>query len=116
LSLGLFLFVFTITFTKTKNIFYSVLPVGLLCCLPLLYFHAVEGYMELPCAVYSVLSIWAFWKFLEERDYSYISLALLLGFILSHIKNDGLMGYFAGIGIAFLIILVATKHLNGFLQ
>jgi hypothetical protein len=44
--------------------------------------------MELPCAVYSIITIWAFRKFLEEKDYSYISLALLLGFILSHLKND----------------------------
>jgi hypothetical protein len=47
--------------------------------------------MELPCAVYSILTIWAFWKFLEEKEYTYISLALLVGFMLSNIKNDGLL-------------------------
>jgi len=112
---GMMLFVFTITFAKTKNIFYSVLPIGLIVALPLVFFHSVEGYMELPCAVYSILTIWAFWKFLEEKDYSYIALALLLGFILSHIKYDWLLWYFVWIVISFTIILVITKQLNKFL-
>jgi len=112
----LLLFVFSITFTKTKNIFYSILPVGLLTALPLVYFHATEWYMELACATYSVLTIWALRKFLEEKEYSYISLALLLGFILSHIKNDWLLWYFAGIIITFGIILLVSKQLKVFLQ
>ena len=113
--LGIVLFVFMITFTETRNVFYSLLPIGLICSLPLIYFHAVEWYMELPCAVYSILTIWAFWKFLEEKEYTYISLALLLGFILSHMKYDGLLWYFVWIIISFLIILSISGHFKTFL-
>ncbi len=112
---GLLIFIFKITFDKTKNIFYSILPVGLVCALPLIYFHAIEWYMELACATYSVLTIWAFWKFLEERDYDFITLALLLGFILSNIKNDGLLWYFAWIVISFVAILLLSKQFKDFL-
>ena len=110
LFLGGIMFIFLITFNKTKNIFYSLLPIGLIVSLPLVFFHAGEGYMELPCAVYSILTIRAFWKFLEDKDYNYISLALLLGFMLSHIKNDGLLWYFAGIIITFVWILLFSKQ------
>lgn len=103
-------FVFTITFAKTKHIFYSLLPVGLVISLPLVFFHAGEGYMELASAAYSILTIRALWKFLETKEYDYIWLGLLLWFILSHIKNDGLLGYFAGIVIAFVGMLVFTKQ------
>ena len=109
--LGMVLFIFTITFTKTKNIFYSLLPIGLVVSLPLIFFHSADWYMELPCAVYSLITIWAFWKFLEEKDYDYMSLALLLGFVLSHIKNDWLLWYFAGILISFVVILILAKQL-----
>ncbi|EKD24785.1 MAG: hypothetical protein ACD_80C00152G0004 [uncultured bacterium (gcode 4)] len=113
---GMLLFIFTITFAKTKNIFHSILPIGLIAWLPLLFFHTSEGYMELPCAVYSILTIRAFWKFLEEKEYTYISLALLFWFMLSHIKNDWLLWYFAGILIAFVCILVVSKTLSSFVQ
>ena len=116
LFLGGIMFIFLITFNKTKNIFYSLLPIGLIVSLPLVFFHACEWYIELPCALYSILNIRAFWKFLEDKDYNYISLALLLGFMLSHIKNDGLLWYFAGIIICFLIILIVSKQFNWCIQ
>lgn len=108
--LGLLLFVAKITRDKTKNIFYSILSVIGIIWLPLVFFHASEWYMELACAAYSVLTIRSFWKFLEEKDYSYISLALLLGFILSNIKNDWLLWYFAWIVIWFLVIIILKKE------
>ena len=107
---GMLLFVFLVTFYETKNIFFSVLPWWLIVSLPLLFFHASEWYMELPCAVYALLTLWALWKFLKVSDYSYITLALLLWFILAHIKNDWLLGYFAGIFITFLFLLLVTKQ------
>ncbi len=109
---GMLLFVFTITFAKTKNIFYSLLPIWLIVSLPLVFFHVGEWYMELPCAVYSILTIWALGKFLEEKEYSYFSLALLLGFMLSYVKNDGFIVYFPWILVAFLIILLSQKILK----
>lgn len=108
---GILLFIFNITFEKTKNIFYSVLPLGLIAWLPLTFFHAGEWYMELASAAYSIITIRAFRKYLEDKDYSFISLGLLTGFILSHIKNDWLLWYFWGIVICFIIVLIVSKQL-----
>jgi len=114
--LWLIMFIFTITFVTTKNIFYSILPIWLIVSLPLVFFHAGEWYMELASAAYSLLAIWALWKFLEENDYDYISLALLCWFVLSYIKNDGFIVYLSGILVAFLIILLRKKSLWKTLQ
>ena len=109
--LTMVLFIFITTFFVTKNIFYSLLPIALIVCLPLVYFHATEWYMELPSVLYALLTIWAFWKFLEEKDYVYISLAILSWCILSYIKNDGFVVYSPAIFISFLMILLNTKSL-----
>lgn len=114
--LWIVLFVFTITFFKTKNIFYSLLPVWLIISLPLVFFHAWEWYMELASAAYSVLTIWALWKFLEEKEFNYITLALLLWFILSYIKNDGFIVYLPWILIAFFIVLISQKTFGKMLK
>lgn len=113
---ALLMFVFVVTFSTTKNIFYTLLPIGLIVSLPLVFFHATEWYMELPCAIYSVLTLWALWKFLENKEYDYIWLALLFGFMLAHIKNDGLLWYFAGIFITFCGLLIITKQWWWFLR
>lgn len=107
--LWILIFVFTITFAKTKNIFYSLLPIWLIVSLPLVFFHVGEWYMELPSAAYALLTIWALWKFLEGKDYAYISLALLSWFILSYIKNDGFVVYLPAIFAAFIIVLLNMK-------
>lgn len=114
--LWILMFVFTITFTRTKNIFYSLLPVWLIVSLPLVFFHAGEWYMELASAAYSLIAIWALRKFLEEKEYSYISLALLSWFILSYVKNDGFVVYLPGILIAFVILLLTTKTFSKVIQ
>lgn len=109
--LWILMFIFIVTFSTTKNIFYSVLPIGLVLALPLVFFHAGEWYMELASATYSLLTIWAFWKFLEDKNYEYISLWLLLWFMLSYIKNDGFVVYLPGILIALVVILLSSKTL-----
>lgn len=107
----LLVFVFVMTFAKTKHIFYSLLPVGLIISLPLVFFHAGEGYMELASAAYSLLTIWALWKFIEEWLYEYVALWLLFGFILSYVKNDGFVVYLPGILLAFVFVLFRNKML-----
>ncbi len=110
------MFVFTITFSRTKNIFYSLLPIWLIVSLPLVFFHVGEWYMELPSAAYALLTIWALWRFLEDQDYDYISLALLFWFVLSYIKNDGFVVYLPAILVAFIVVLLSTKKLGTFIQ
>ncbi len=109
--LTMILFSFYITRKETKNIFLSVLPSILICWLPLVFFHSIEGYMEMPCTIYSVFTIRAFWKFLTEKDYGYLSLWFLLGFILCNIKNDWLLWYFAWIFLGLIFILLISQRL-----
>jgi hypothetical protein len=113
---GLLLFVVKITWDKTQSIFYSILPIICICWLPLVFFHAWEGYIELPSAVFSVLTIWALYEFLEKKEYHYISLGILLWGILSQIKNDGFVVYLSWIVIGFLIILLIHKNMSEFFR
>lgn len=106
------IFIFTITFDKTKNIFKSILPIWLICSLPLVFFHSFEWYMELPCTWYSIILIWILYKYLESKENHYLSLWILIACILSHIKNDGLLWYAAWIIIALFITLIKNKQLN----
>lgn len=108
----LLLFVWKTSFDRTKNIFHSLLPIGLIISLPLVFFHAGEGYMELGSAMYSILTIRALSAFLETKDYSYISLGLLFGFILSYIKNDGFVVYLPAILLTFIGVLLIEKRLK----
>lgn len=111
LFFGLVIFVIKITRDHTRNIFYSLLPASLIIWLPLIFFHSGEWYMELACAAYSIITLRFLWKFLEWKDFDYLSLALLFGLILSHVKNDWLLWYFAWIMIWFAIILLINNNL-----
>ena len=106
------LFIAYISFQKEKDLFKTGLPLGLICWMPLIYFHSFEGYMELPCVMYCILSIWAFYQYLEKEDNDYLSLGLLFCFILSYIKNDWFIVYVPGIVFALLIILLKGKKLK----
>ena len=106
------LFIFSITFDKTKNIFKSILPVWLICSLPLVFFHSFEWYMELPSIIYCIICVRFFYQYLENKDFSNISLWLLFWFILSYIKNDWFVVYFPWLLLAFFVILCLKKELS----
>ena len=106
------LFIFSITFDKTKDIFKSALPTWLICCLPLVFFHSFEWYMELPSIIYCIICVRLFYKYLEDKDFDYLSLWLLFWFIISYIKNDGFIVYFPGLLFALFIVLCLKKELR----
>lgn len=99
------IFISIITWNKTKNIFASVLPIGLICSLPLVFIHSVEWYMELPSAIYSVLIVSLLYDFLNTSDRENIILAFMFWCVLCYIKLDGLVVYLPGIVGSFLLIL-----------
>ncbi len=103
-------FVAFITRERTKSIFLTLLPVTFICSLSLVFIHSVEWYHEILSAMYSILCIWAFYRYLESKDISYITLWLILGAMLAYAKNDGLVVYFPAVFISFLIILFIQKH------
>lgn len=113
---ALILFVITITYKKTKDPFLTILPAILISWLPLIYFHAIDGYMEIASAVYAIITIRTFYKILKTKDLTYFPLAIIFWSILVYIKNDGFIVYLPGIIIAFLIILSLHKRLWEFFK
>lgn len=105
------LFIFMVTFGKTNNIFKSILPIWLICSLPLVFFHAFDWYMDLPSVIYCMISLWLFYQYLETNDFDYFSLGLLFWFILSYIKNDWFVVLFPGILMVIFLILCINKSL-----
>jgi len=104
-------FIFHITFKKTNNLFYSIIPLALICWLPLTFFHISEWYLDLTSALYSVFMIYFLYEFLENNGFDDLNLWILFWFILANIKNDWLVVYFAWTIIAFIIYLILSKKL-----
>lgn len=105
----LILFTVTISYKHTKNIFYSILPATLIIGLPLVYFHTFEWYLELTSATYWVLTVYAFYKFFQNKDFDYLLLGTLFWIILASVKNDWIIVYFPWIFFAFLTIVFLKK-------
>ena len=106
------LFIFSTTFKKTSNIFKSILPVWLFLWMPLVFSHSVEWLMDLPLTIYCIISAWLFYKYLESKDFDYLSLWLLFWFIVSNIKNDGFVVFFPWLLMALFVILCLNKDLK----
>lgn len=105
------IFIGHMTFRKTNNIFLSVLPLGLICSLPLVFIHSVEWYMDLPSAIYSILVIRCFYQYLEQNDVQDLSLGFLFSWILMYIKNDWFVVYMWWISTALILTLLLKKNL-----
>lgn len=106
------LFICCVTFKRTDDIFLSILPVWLVVSLPLVFFHSFEWYMDLPLIIYCVLSAWLLYQYLESEDFDYLSLWLLLWFIVCNIKNDGIIVFFPWLLIAFFLVICLNKKLK----
>lgn len=109
-------FIFVATFEEKKDTLLSMIPVWLICWLPLMYFHIIDSYLDIPCWIYSILSIYYLYKYLQNSDFKDFSLWLLFWFILSYIKNDWFVVYLAWILIAFAIILFKSWRVKSFFQ
>ena len=105
------LFILSVTFNKTKNVFKSILPIWLIISLPLVFFHSFEWYMELPSIIYCIICVRLFYRYLEDKDFDYLSLWLLFWFIISYIKNDGFVVYFPWLLFALFIVICLKKEL-----
>jgi len=105
-----FIFIFTFTRDKTKNVFFSLIPLMLLTSLPLVFLHAVESYHDLPVTIYAVLAARAIYNFLTSRELPYLTIGLLISYLMTNIKIEWLVIYAAGIFItAFAYIIFDHK-------
>lgn len=112
--LGIILLWYIITFSRTKSIFLSIIPWALICSLPLVFWHVIDGYHELPSTYYTILSMRLLFEYLEKQDRDYIILWSFFLWILSYIKNDGLAIYMPSIGLAFIIVLLIKGQFISF--
>ena len=106
------MFIFLVTFDNTKNIYKSILPVWLICSLPLVFFHSFEWYMDLPSIMYCIISVRLFYQYLETNDFDNLSLWFLVWFILSYTKNDWFVVYFPWLLVSLFIVLCLQKRLK----
>ncbi len=107
-----FLFIIKITRDKTKNILFTLAPIALLTMLPLVFIHSVESYHDLPVTIYAIIVWWSIYQFFVSREVSYLTLSLLLTYIMSYMKLEGLIIYAAWLYITAIAYLILNKQLR----
>jgi hypothetical protein len=76
---------------QTKNIFSVILSWLIVCGLPLVFFHAIEWYLDLSSGIALVISSIFLSLFFKEREYNRLILCVLFVSILVSLKNDGIV-------------------------
>jgi hypothetical protein len=109
------IFVLHISYIRTKNFFFALLPAFIVCWMSLIFFHIIDGYMDITCWIYSVFTIYYLYKFLQKTDIVYFFLAALFGILLMNIKNDAFVVYLPWIIIALFVYLFITKDIKRYL-
>lgn len=107
---------YVLSFEKTKNVFYGILPSILMCWLPLVFWHVIDGYHELPSVYYSIISLYLLYEYLKDKDTKVLVLASLFLWILSYVKNDGFVIYMPAIILSFVLFLVQSSQLKIFFR
>lgn len=106
------IFLYNNIFSKTKDTFFSLLPIVLIIWMPLIFFHLVEWLLDLACAIYSFFTIYFLKEFIEKGRSADLSIWLLFWFILSNIKNEWLIIYFSSIIFIFLLNIILKKKIK----
>lgn len=107
-----FMFLFVITREKSKHILFSLAPAIAITTLPLVFFHSVESYHDLPVTIYAVITWWSLYQFLVSREVSYLTLWLLCSYLMSYIKIEGLVIYAAGLFLTAGVFVLRNHKLR----
>jgi len=103
-----------ISFKHSRNLFKSILPWIFIAWLPLVYFHAIDWYLEYSTAAYSILTIYFLFSFIKKDDFDFLILWVLFWTILASLKNDWMIVYLPWIIFWFLFILFLQKNFWSF--
>ncbi len=103
------LFVMLITREKSKNIVFTLAPAVALISLPLIFIHSIESYHDLPVTIFAVIAAWAIYEFLSNREGAYLTLWLLIVYIMSYIKIEWLIIYAGGLFFAAVLVLLLDR-------
>lgn len=96
---------FLFVYQRTGKLFNALLWPICMSALPLVYFHVIDGYMELPSIYFTIIACMLFVDYLETKQRSYLLLSLLFVMFLPNIKNDWLIVYATWVIIAMIITL-----------
>ncbi len=107
-----FLFIIKITRDRTKSVLFTLAPIAVLTMLPLVFIHSVESYHDLPVTIYAVIVAWSIYHFFTSREISYLTLSLLLTYIMSYIKLEWLIIYAWGLYLTAGAYLLLNKKLR----
>lgn len=91
---------------------FALVSTYLLSSMPILTYHAQEGYADLPLSFYSLAAVICFWKFLTTEKKGLLVMAgTMLGFgVLT--KNEGLF-YVVAVGFAFIAARYGKSQSRG---
>jgi hypothetical protein len=95
--------------TRDSNPFYGIISVFFLSTVPILTFHGMEGYADLPLSYYGLAATVCLWRYMgtEKRGYLIVSGALLGAGCFT--KNEGLLFFLAILAVLCLFIVLERK-------
>jgi len=110
------LFLFHISYKRSNNLFYGLLPVFVVSGMWLLFFHIIDGYMDLACGIYGVFTIYYIYRFLQTSKVIYFFIWILFACLLINIKNDAFVVYFPWIMIALFSYLIISSNFKKYFK
>jgi hypothetical protein len=100
--------IFFLAVKRETDWFYGFVSVFFLSSVPLLVFHGIEGYADLPLAYYGLASAVCLWKYLNSGKNGYISLCGIFIAFACFTKNEGLL-FFLAIAAALTLFIFFEK-------
>jgi hypothetical protein len=100
--------IFFLAVKREAGWFYGLVSVFFLSSMPLLTYHGIEGYADLPLAFYGLASALCLWKYLGSGKNRYISLCGIFIAFACFTKNEGLL-FFLAIVMALCLFIVVEK-------
>lgn len=106
--------VFHLALKKETTALYGLICVFFLASAPLITYHAIDAYSDLPLAFYFLASTASFWRYLKLGDRRYLMLSGLFLGISVFTKNEGLFFFIAtGAALSLYLLKEGKKPLAG---
>jgi hypothetical protein len=101
--------VFFLAVNRESTWFYGLVAVFFLATAPLLTYHGIEGYSDLPLSYYGLASTVCFWRYLsaaKKGPLIFSGIFLAMG---ATTKDEGLF-FFVAMGVALFLFLILEKR------
>jgi hypothetical protein len=104
--------VFFLSVKRESTFFYGIISVFFLSTAPLLTYHGMEGYSDLPLSYYGLASVVCFWRYLSEGKKGPLVLSGIFLAMGATTKDEGLFFFVAVGGALFLFSIVEKRSLS----